>query len=223
MKKVRITEQGNLFGVAITIAVLVALSLFIDVEILKDYVAQAGPWAPLAFIVMKIATIIVAPLSGAPLYPLVGFLFGFFPGLLYIVIGDFIGHSLAFFISRTFGEPLVRKFVSTKENSLLAKIVKHVGTAKGLLHTCLTCFALPELISYGAGLSRIRYTTFISILMSFMILGSAVLVSLGVFLDLSNQSTLVSFGMPIVFIIIALIGGTLFVRSVSKLETKKDI
>lgn len=213
------TEQFNFTALAITVAVLFVLGLFIDMETVEDVIARAGIWAPILFILLKASTVIVAPLSGAPLYPLVGIFFGFWPGILYVIIGDFIGFTVSFFIARRFGYPVVRRIIAHNEQSMLSRIVKHVGTLKGFLHMCLTCFALPELISYGTGLSRLPYLVFISILLPLSAIMSSALVLFGASLGASETSVLISFMLPFAGSVVILLGGYLFYRSVSKKES----
>lgn len=214
IRNAKITEQLSVWGLLITIIILVLLALFVDMDSVKEYVANSGPWAPLLFIVLKASTVIIAPLSGAPLYPIVGLLFGFWPGFLYVLIGDFIGFTGAFLLARKFGYPLVRRMIDANERGLLARIVDHVGTVKGFVHMCMTCFALPELISYGTGLSKLPYRVFISILWPLSAVMSAALVLFGSFLDLNNGSLALTIGLPLVGGVVILIGGALFLRGV---------
>ena len=212
--KGKATEQLNLLGIFITVALLLALGFFIDVDSFKTMIIEAGPLAPLLFIVLKATTVVVAPLSGAPLYPIVGFLFGFWPGLLYVVIGDFIGITIAFTLSRLFGYPLVLKFIVGKERSILAKVVSHVGTTKGFLHMCLTCFALPEVIAYGSGLSKLPYWKFITIYAPISIAASSTGVLLGSLLDPTDLPLFVAIGLPLGGFIVVAVGMWLFLRGV---------
>lgn len=212
----KITEQLNIVGIAVTLGLIFLLSLFIDIDTLKEVVVEAGIWAPLIFILLKMSTVIVAPLSGGPLYPIVGLVFGFWPGILYVLIGDFLGYTGAFFISRVFGYPVVRKIIATNEHGMLSKIVKHVGTTKGFLHMCLTCFALPELISYGAGLSKLPYWKFITILMSLAFVASSFLVLIGSSLGGADHPLFITLAIPVIGAGIMAVGGWLFIRGVSK-------
>ena len=210
----KFSEQLNFTGVGITILSLVLLSLLIDIESMKSWVMEVGVWAPLAFIALKILTLVIAPLSGGPLYPLVGLLFGFWPGLIYVAIGDFLGYTINFGISRIFGRKIVEKMLGGKEGTLLSKIINHVGTTRGFFQAILALFVSPELLSYGAGLSKLPYIKFISMLWPVSLIGSTVLVLLGSSLKLSSNSFIIAVGIPILGAICIIIGGTLFTKAI---------
>lgn len=198
------TEQANLIGVGLTILVLVGLSFFIDIEELKGWVMNAGPWAPIVFILLKISTVVIAPISGSPLYPLIGLLFGFFPGFLYATFGDFLGYTIAFCISRYLGRKYVLRLIEKNETGLLARIVDRIGSEKGFFFACLAFGVFPELLAYGAGLSRLPYYRFIFILWPLSMVVSATLVLFGSSISLSKESFLGAALIPMA------IGGVVF-------------
>lgn len=213
IQKAKSSEQFSLWGLVITFLIIIIAFIFIDMGELKDSVVQAGVWAPVIFILLKISTIVFAPLSGSPLYLVVGVLFGFWNGWLYVLIGDFLGYTIAFGISRIFGYNLVNKFISTREHGLISKIIRHIGSTKGLFQICLTCIPVPELISYAAGLSRISYLKFISILWPIAGAASLVLVLLGAKLgDTQNFFTL-NIIVLILVAIVVFIGASTFTKS----------
>ncbi len=209
-------KELNFWGLGITVLVILAIALFVDLDSVKIWVERAGVWGPLVFILLKISTIVIAPLSGSPLYPLVGLLFGFWPGFLYVLIGDAIGYSLAFMLSRVFGKKLIAKFISDQEEGMLAKVVSHVSTPKGFFHAALTFFAMPEILAYGAGLTRLPYPYFISIMVPITALGSALFVFIGSLLSPSSESILIGFGLPLLGMIAVLIGGSLFAKAIKE-------
>jgi uncharacterized membrane protein YdjX (TVP38/TMEM64 family) len=209
-------EQTSYVGLGIVILVLIALAFFIDIDDLKGWVLQAGIWAPLAFILIKISTIVIAPLSGSPLYPLVGLLFGFWPGVLLVLIGDFLGYTISFFISRIFGRKAVLKLISGKEEGMMARIMNHVGEPKGFFHACLTCFGMPEILSYSAGLSKLPYPKFISILLPITTVVTSILVFIGSVIDPKNSSLYVGLLLPALGMVVAFIGISLFIRGIKK-------
>lgn len=210
------TEHWNIAGLALAVIALIALTFFIDIETVQEVIKQGGAWTPLLIVLLKASTVVVAPLSGAPIYPLVGAFVGFWPGILYVVLGDALGFTIAFWISRLFGYPVVRKIIAHNEHGMLSKIVRHVGTMKGFLHMCLTCFALPELISYGTGLGKLPYWKFIAVMVPLSAVMSSALVLFGAALGASKTSVLISFALPFAGGIVILLGGWLFVRAVRK-------
>lgn len=210
------SEQYSPWGLIVTVVILFGVGFFIDLSNVKEWVIQAGIWGPLLFIVLKISTIIIAPLTGTPLYLLVGLFFGFWPGILYVAIADFTGYTVSFFISRLLGQKVALRLVSQKEGGLLHRITEHVSTPKGFFHACMTLFAMPELLSYGAGLTKLPYRYFISILWPLTVLVSSALVLFGTGLDISKDAGLIAFLLPILGFVIFLSGGFLFVKSIKK-------
>lgn len=213
------TEQLNWIGIAITIVAIIALGAFIDISALKETIMNAGPLAPLLFILLKASTVVVAPLSGGPLYPIVGLVFGFWPGILYVALGDLLGITIAFWLSRIFGFPLVSKFIKSDEKSMLARIRKHVGTTKGFFQMSITCFALPELVAYASGLSKLPYWKLIAIFYPILVVVSSMGVLFGSLLDPeSGSSLLITVAAGLGAGAIILVGVWFFLRGVKKME-----
>ena len=215
------TEQGNYVVAGITILAIILLAGFVDIGSLKTWILKAGVWGPVVFILLKMSTIVFAPLSGSPLYPLVGLLFGFWPGILYVVIGDFLGYTISFWISRIFGRKFVHKLMSGKEESMVSKIVDHISDAKGFFQACLTLFALPEVLSYGAGLSRLPYIKCITILLPITATVASFLVFFGSILNPESDSFLISLVIPLLGGIVVITGGTFFMKSLKKKMLKE--
>ncbi len=209
-------SEYNWWGIGIAILGLCALAFFIDLSQVKSWVEQAGVWGAVVFILLKISTIVIAPLSGGPLYPIVGIVFGFWPGILYVLIGDVLGVTIAFYLSRIFGQKFVRKLLSNKEESLMAKIVDHIGDKKGFFQACLASIALPEALAYGAGLSRLPYLTFIFILAPMQLVISSTLVFFGSLLNPESSSLWITIGIPILGAFVIGVGGYFFARGIKK-------
>jgi uncharacterized membrane protein YdjX (TVP38/TMEM64 family) len=65
---------------------------------LQMRVASFGMLAPAVIVLLKMTTLVVAPLGGTPIYVLSGALFGNFQGFLISIIGDVLGSSACFFL-----------------------------------------------------------------------------------------------------------------------------
>jgi uncharacterized membrane protein YdjX (TVP38/TMEM64 family) len=152
----------SLGGLVFVLGGLYFLFAHFGITNVQESIQSAGIWAPLLLILAKASTIIIAPLGGSPLYPLAGALFGFWEGSAYLIAGDVLGGVTAFFISRMFGRTLVEKMIGGDEK-FLSRALKMMSTVKGFLIARI-CFApLPEVVAYGAGLTRINFFVFLVI------------------------------------------------------------
>ncbi len=208
-------EQYGWVGLVLTVAGILALTFFVDIGDLSHWVEDAGVWAPLALILIKISTIVIAPLSGGPIYPVVGAIFGFWPGLFYVAVADIIAFSINFYLARKFGRRFVYKLLSGKEEGILNKTIDHISTGRGFFHANLTLFPMPEVLSYAAGLSKLPYHKFILSMGLINTAGAAVLVLIGTFVG-ATSSNLLKY-LPILIGAMASVGGAiLFIRSMKK-------
>lgn len=124
---------------------------------IKNYISSFGILAPIIYIIM----FTLVPLTLFPDAVLAvagGMVFGLGLGTFYTIIGALCGGTLSFFISRTFGRGLVEKIVKDKAEWFEDGIEK-----RGFLFI-LILRLIPlvpfDVISYGAGLSKIRYKDF---------------------------------------------------------------
>ncbi len=153
----------NIIGLLIVIICIGAALYFLDFSNIQNTILSAGIWAPIILIIAKALTIIFAPLSGSALYPVAGAIFGFGPGLIYIIIGDLIGSIISFSISRKFGQKIVEKMLSKNNMPTAQKIISMIETTKGFLFARVCFSPMPEIVSYAAGLTKINFWKFVTI------------------------------------------------------------
>ena len=79
---------------------------------LKKVITSFGAYSPLAYILLQIIQVVVAPIPGGAIEFLGGYLFGVRAGLVYSMIGLLLGSWLAFGLARIFEKWAVEKFVS---------------------------------------------------------------------------------------------------------------
>lgn len=147
---------------ALTISVIsyLIMNAVGGVEKLRSLVESAGLFAPLVFIGLKTLTYVIAPLSGTPLKLIGGALFGFWDGLLFIVIGDVLGASLNFWIARLFRVKAIVKLGGKKTLKQIDSTTQHVGGWRALLAARLFLSSLYDYIAYAAGLSNLPFRQF---------------------------------------------------------------
>ena len=153
----------NFLGLGLVIIGIVVAASYLGGEDLRAWVEGAGNWGPLALILAKTLTIVAAPLSGGPLYPVAGALFGTGPAILYLVIGDALGGAIAFALARRFGRRLVERLLQKSNSGFLDRAIALMGTAKGFFVARVCFVAIQEVPAYGAGLTKLRFLPFILI------------------------------------------------------------
>jgi uncharacterized membrane protein YdjX (TVP38/TMEM64 family) len=168
----------------VILGVLVVLSFgsfFIDLNTIRYSIEAAGAWAPVLYIATKASTVIFAPLSGTPLYVFSVPLFGFWYGIIYSFIGDFIGAVVTFYISRFFGRPVVEYLAGKKNMPHIEDALELMATPKGFITMRIAAVSMPEIASYAAGLTPINFFFFIVVHMLVDIIPIFVISSPGLF------------------------------------------
>ncbi|HEY4488483.1 MAG TPA: VTT domain-containing protein [Candidatus Paceibacterota bacterium] len=206
----------SLLGLAVAIGILIAIFRYFDIETVRAYIEGAGIYAPLALVAAKASTLIIAPLGGAPLYPLGGALFGFWKAVALLMLGNALGATVCFYLSRFFGRSMVERMLG-KQGGMLGTALAMMSTVRGFFVARL-CFAtFPELAAYAAGLTRLPFVAFILIHLVIDIIPTLIWVSLGVFIA-QGQSSLAFLSVFAVAGTSTLIGLLLFNRMVATEE-----
>lgn len=144
----------------------------IGTDTIRQFIEDAGPWGPLAYIALKAVTYVFAPLTSGPIQLLAGTLFGnVWLGVLYTLIGEVIGGSVSFWIARYFGRPVVARVVGNEGMQQVEHFYKNrMGGWVSLAVARVLLFSVWDFLSYAAGLAEsIRYRTYalVSIIFGF--------------------------------------------------------
>ena len=157
---------GALVGAIIVAAVglhLVAPQLT-DPAWLRARLAALGSLAPLAFVALQTAQVVLAPIPGQVLGGVGGYLFGALGGAAYSIIGVLLGSALVFVAARAYGRPYAERVVAADALARWNGFVERTGLA-GLF----VCFLLPtfpdDLLCFVAGLTDIRLRTFLAVVL----------------------------------------------------------
>lgn len=152
------------------IAILFFLSpLFILAFIVKDIpqeeikaiIKEAGPWGPVIYMAAMLLTFIIAPLNGSAI------LFaGFYAFHSMVVWWTLIAATIAsitnFWIARLWGRGLVTKLVGKSNMQKVDKLEHEYGVAMLVL---LRFFqgGIHEFVSYAAGLTTMKFSTYFTV------------------------------------------------------------
>lgn len=134
------------------------LNMNINPSDIQKYVTSFGKLAPIVYIVM----FALVPLTLFPDSVLAiggGLIFGLAKGYLYTLIGALLGASLSFYISRKLGRNFVKKITKEKLDTI-EEMINSKGFFVILLLRLIPLFPF-DIISYGAGLTNIKYRDFL--------------------------------------------------------------
>jgi uncharacterized membrane protein YdjX (TVP38/TMEM64 family) len=122
-------------------------------ERLRNFLAAAGSWGPLAFILLYGVGICLF-IPGGFLTTLGATLFGAYWGFLYNWLGAMLGASAAFFIARYLGREFASSLIGDRLKKYDDAIAKH-GFAT-VLYLRLIFFPF-TLLDFGMGLTKVRF------------------------------------------------------------------
>ncbi len=130
-----------------------------DEAAIEVTIEQAGFLAPIAFIIIVLIEVIIAPIPGGPLYFTAGILFPPLLGAALVLIGNIIGAYIAFTLAKFYGREIIQKFLKERDLRLLDKFSKEKGS--------LTLFLLrinpltsTDFFSYLAGTTQMSKKKF---------------------------------------------------------------
>ncbi len=136
--------------------------IYQDPNQLKKVISSFGPYAPLAFIVLQIMQVVIAPIPGGAIEFLGGYLFGVKEGFTYSMIGLMLGSCLAFSLARIFEKIAVEKFVSDKTRKKFDYLIEREGVILSFILFLLPGFP-KDALCYILGLTPMHFGIFLVI------------------------------------------------------------
>ena len=130
-----------------------------EMEQFQRYLQSMGGWAALVSGLLMITQAVVAPLPANVISASNGFLFGAFWGTLLSWTTTLVGASLCYYISKTFGRPLVMRFASGALDRSERFVSRYGGRA---IFVVRLLPAVPfDAVSYAAGLAGVGFGRFL--------------------------------------------------------------
>lgn len=145
--------------------IIIILLFVVSIQMIKsgslvNQIDSFGILAPIIFVLLKISTLVIAPLSGTPLYFIAGSLFGNLNGLLLSLLGDALGSVICFFLSRYYGHKIVKTLAGEKFFGKVMNTVAVLKDSKSFIKARVALIFMPEVLAYASGFSKINFLTF---------------------------------------------------------------
>ncbi len=168
MKKKIEVSAGDILLIMGVLLIIGIVFYFVNISFtnpleVRDYIQGFGAWGPFVVIGLIILEVVLAPIPGVIIAVGSGAAFGAFYGTLYSYIGNIAGTTIAFFLSRRFGRPLVKRFVKEDKLDYYDRFFRDRG-----IYTLWVAYIFPvfpsDIISFVTGLSDLRFRKFFMII-----------------------------------------------------------
>lgn len=145
------------FRTEIHAAVLLAARA--DIAPLREYLLGFGWWAPVISTLLQILTSVIAPLPSFVLAFVNAMLFGWWWGALLTWTTALLAAAICFAIARGLGRPAVERFVPRAALESTDRFFTRHGMPAVLIARLIP-FINPDVISYAAGFTSMRWRLF---------------------------------------------------------------
>ena len=146
----------------IWVQVVKLYSLYQDQQEFKKTISSYGAYGPLAYILLQVLQVVIAPIPGGAIEFLGGVLFGVKAGFIYSMIGLALGSWLAFSLARIFEKVAVEKFVSEQTLKKFDYLVEHQGAILSFILFLIPGFP-KDALCYILGLTPMHLGIFLVI------------------------------------------------------------
>ena len=202
-----------LSGIAIItllFVILKILNLDIDSKDIQTYVNSFGKLAPIIYIII----FALVPLTLFPDSIIAiagGLIFGLVKGYIYTAIGAILGATLSFYISRKLGRNFVKKLTKEKLDNV-EEMINSNGFFIIFMLRLIPLFPF-DIISYGAGLTSVKYKDFILATFLGTIPGILVFTNIGAqSVNMGSGSFYISIGALVLLLITSMVLKKKFIK-----------
>lgn len=151
--------------------------------------ALSGNWGILLILLLRLISIVIPILPGTYCLLISGYLFGLVNGLLISFIADLLSCSISFSLSKRFGREILKRVMSKKYLNKFENLSKKYLEKNFFLLTGFLMTGWFDFVSYGVGLTKLRWRKFLLALIVSVLLSDLPFVATGNgFRKLQNQN-----------------------------------
>ena len=138
------------------------IQFFLNKKRMAHFLDSLGPLSAFVFVLLQVGQVVAAPIPGEVTGFLGGYVFGKFFGVVLSTIGLTLGSYIAFILARTFGRPLIEKFIPESTLQRFDYILHHKGAFLFFLLFLIPGFP-KDWLCYILGLGHLTTTEFLVI------------------------------------------------------------
>ncbi len=147
--------KGLLFFIFLLV-LIPQIENWIGPDNIKNFITSAGIWAPIAFIIIRLVTVVIAPLKLGPITIILHRAFGLWPSIFYSILVTVIGSCINFLISRRWGNKIIGFFFGPDILKMVDRYAQKY-LDKNLTTSTLLFLTNYELVSYASGLTKVKF------------------------------------------------------------------
>ena len=149
----------------------------------------SGNWGIFLIISLRLISIVIPILPGTYCLLISGYLFGLANGLLISFISDLLACSISFMLAKRFGRKILKKIMPKKYLNKFESISKKYLESNFFLLTGFLMTGWFDFVSYGVGLTKLRWRKFLAALCVSIFLSDLPFVATGNgFRELQNEN-----------------------------------
>lgn len=141
------------------VAEFLGVTYDIDAEPFRDWVDQWGVWGPIVYIGVLAISVLFAPIPNAPIFIAAGLAWGPVVGTAYSMAGMVLGSAMAFAIARRLGRKHLPRLIGGKAAARVDSVMGTMG-GKIIFWARLMPVVNFDILSYIAGLTAIRFWSY---------------------------------------------------------------
>jgi len=198
-------KQTGLFVVfgLIIVAILALQVLFVDYipthEEIQGMMLSLGLYGIFAYLFWGTIAVFIVPLNFSLIAIAGGFVYGTFAAFLINWFCKVVGNSVAFWIGQKYGQKILKKYFKKKTVQKYNEMVNSEGIILFFFALCFVPFTPSDTIAYFLGSSKMKYRTFLFVVLLGNIGTSFVLAYIGSGTAFTNP---LFFGFLVVFFVL---------------------
>ncbi len=149
----------------------------LETDDIRQWGQDLGGWGPLILIVVLAAAMVIAPIPNPPFMIAAGLIWGTLLGVVYAVIGQLIGATIIFWLSRRFGRQLVPRLVGERGAERIDILAREMGPQLVFWWRMMPISF--DFAAYAAGLTAMSFRLFITLVLLGSIVPTSVVVGFG--------------------------------------------
>ncbi len=138
------------------------LGVYLHQDKIREAILAVGIWGPALYAFIYLLSVVIAPIPGFPAYIMAVGIYGVLKTVLFTYFLALFGATVNFVIARHLGRPIMRKLIGRRGEEKVDRHTENFGVEVLILTRLFDGF-LFEWISYAAGLTNMKFRTYMGI------------------------------------------------------------